>query len=302
MIDNIFIVLVNWNLKEDTLDCVDSLLKAGILSSRIIVVDQGSTDGSVEEITGRYNSTIQIIENKQNLGYADGVNRGAIRALDLGAEWVMVMNNDTTVSPTLFEELAKTANQNPQVSIFGPMILYHHDPDRIWFLGDRLIPGTLITYSLYKDKIPPDKIPNILSVDFVSGCGMMIRSDIFRKVGHFDTSFFMYGEEVDFCQRVRQSGYKLASVPNAKMWHKVSLSANQDRLKSRYYRIRNQIWIYRKYSSFPQLLIMFIFSIVRSIWLGLKDLSFRRTPLIRPLLRGWHEGWLKGLEKNKSQL
>jgi GT2 family glycosyltransferase len=291
MTDDILIVLVNWNLKDDTLDCIDSLLNAGIQPGQIIVVDQGSTDGSVEGFKARFNSSIHIIENNQNLGYADGVNHGAVHALEMGAEWVMVMNNDTIVSPDLFEKLTLTAQQYPQYSILAPLILYHEDPERIWFFGDRLIPGTLATYSLYKEDLATEKLPKISSVDFISGCGMMIRSDIFREVGYFDTSFFMYGEEVDFCQRVRQAGFKLASVSGAKMWHKVSLSSKRDRPKSRYYQIRNQIWFYRKHASIPQKPLMFIFSLIRSSWIGVKDLYYLRSKLISPLLKGWFEGW-----------
>jgi GT2 family glycosyltransferase len=130
-----------------------------------------------------------------------------------------------------------------------------------------------------------------MDVDFVSGCAMFIRRDVFEKIGLFDEKLLMYGEEVDFCWRARLAGYTLGCVTPARMWHKVSLSASRVGSQTRYLRIRNQIRFYNNYARGLQRPIMFLFSILRSGMIILKDIFRRQTDLIPPLIRGWVDGW-----------
>lgn len=287
----LYIVIVNWNLKEDTLACVDSLIIAGAQVDHIIVVDNASSDGSVEALRQRFSATLPIIESNENLGYASGNNLGIQFALDQQAEWVLLLNNDTVVAPDLIHKLETTTLNYPEYSIVAPIIYYFDHPETIWYLGDHLVPGTLITMNKYRGKQEPQGFPAVIPVDFVSGCGMMINRKVFEDVGYFDSSLFMYGEEVDFCWRAQLAGSRLACATRAKIWHRVSISANKDRKKSRYLRIRNQVRFYRKYSQGYQLPLMFIFSLSRSLGLMLQDIIQHQTQLVKPLARGWLDGW-----------
>lgn len=291
MRESIYPVLVNWNLKDDTLACIDSLFASGVVEGRIIVVDHGSTDGSIEAIKEKYASRVHLIEAGENPGYAGGINRGMARALELGAEWVLIMNNDTEVAPSFLEEMEKGIKNGQGYTILAPMILYYDDPKRIWYLGDRLLPTTLITYSLYKNELAQGAYPDLIPVDFVSGCGMLVNKEVFERVGMFDTSYFMYGEEVDFCWRARLGGFRTVCVTNARMWHKVSMTANRDRPKTRYHRIRNQIWFYRRYAWKYQIPILFIFTILRALRMVVGDMTSRQYELLTPLGQGWRDGW-----------
>ena len=301
MIQNLYSILVNWNLKEDTLACIESLLEAGASLEQVILVDNASTDGSVEALRERFGPRLEMIVNKRNLGYAGGVNQGVQRALQQEAEWIFLLNNDTTVDRLIFTEFERAAEAHPEYPILAPLILYQADPARIWYLGDRLIPGTLITRSLYRGQIDHGQLPAFLPVDFVSGCGMLVRSEVFAAIGLFDESLFMYGEEVDFCWRARQVGFRLGCATRAKMWHRVSVSADRVRPQSRRLRVRNQARFYRKYARGLQIPLMFGFTLVRCLAIGVGDLLKGQPELIAPLATGWYAGWFERQTQDPSQ-
>jgi len=289
----LYIVIVNWNLREDTLACVNSLIEAGAKPDHIVVVDNASTDGSVEALKQTFNSELTIIESNHNLGFAAGSNLGAKFAIDQGAVWVLFLNNDTVVASNLLVELEAITQNYTNFSIIAPIIYYYDQPDIIWHLGDRLVPGTFTTINRFRGKKDPGNLPNVVPVDFVTGCGMMVRKDVFDRIGFFDSSFFMYAEEIDYCWRARQAGFHLAYATQAKIWHRISTSASKDQNKSRYLRIRNQIYFYRRYASAHQVPLMFIFTLMRFFRLAFNDIIKRQTYLVGPLAHGWFDGWFK---------
>lgn len=297
MIENLKTIIVNWNLKEDTVECIDSLIAAGLKPDDIILVDNGSTDGSVEEFEDRYHHQIKILQNPENLGYAQGYNQGINQALTADTEWLFLINNDTQVSEDIFQVFLQSIEDYPQYSIFSPTIFFNEKPDQIWFSGALLIPGTLLTYDKYRNKKYNPQIPGIFPVDFVNGCGMLVNKDVFNRVGLFDTSLVMYGEEVDFCWRARLAGYQFAASSKAFMWHKISLSAKKDLPRTRYLKIRNQVYFYRNYSEGIQILVHFIYSTCRTIYLLFKDIMTSQSHLSKPLIQGWLDGWFKPLDQ-----
>jgi len=292
MIAGLYAILVNWNLKGDTLACVESLLDAGAPAGQIVVVDNGSSDGSPQALRERFGVAVHVMESGQNLGFAGGCNLGIEYALGQGAEWLFILNNATVVDPAMFAEWKRAVDASPAYAIVAPLILYHADPQRIWYLGDRAIPGSLITYSLGRNQLDRGQFAPLVPVDFVCGCGMFTRRAVFERVGLFDTGFFMYAEEVDLCQRARLAGFRLACATRARMWHKVSVSADRDRPLTRYLRIRNQILFYRRYASRLQAPTLFAFTFTRALRIALGDLIGRQPRLIAPLVRGWADGWL----------
>jgi GT2 family glycosyltransferase len=291
-LEPLFCVTVNWNLKEDTLACIQSLLDSGALAKKVIVVDNGSTDGSVEALRERFKAGVPIIQNHRNLGYARASNLGIQQALKEGAEWILLINNDTLVATTFLTEFEDVVEKYREFDIIGPLILYHDKPERIWYLGDRLIPGTLVTYSLYRGEVEQESYPQVFPVDFVTGCAMLVNRKVFDEVGFLDTRLFMYGEDVDFCWRARSAGFKLAAVPRARMWHKVSTSANREKSTHRYLRIRNQNRFYRLNSHGVQIPIMLAFSLYQLIWKVGSDIVHFQPKLVAPQVRGWVDGWL----------
>jgi GT2 family glycosyltransferase len=295
------IVVLNWNLKEDTLSCLDSLLRANIFEEQIILIDNGSTDGSVEAFQERYNNHIHLVSNKDNRGYVEGVNQGVKLALDQGAEWILLINNDTIVAEDFFQ-CAAAELKKISFAIFGPIIYYHDDPDRVWFLGARLIPGTLLTTGLNHNKTHFTQEVGVLPVDFISGCAMFVHRDVFRDIGLLDPILVMYGEEVDFCWRARLAGFQIACLPQVRMWHKVSQSAKRVRSFTHYLKIRNQNIFYRRYSRGLQLPVMFTYSFFRTIIIFLKVILYGQKDLIFPSWYGFYDGWVRPISSPTRQL
>ncbi len=289
-----FSVTVNYRHPEDTIACVRSLLRAGAKPGEVVVVDNGSGEESLERLRAGLQDNIALLVSPENLGYARGANLGVKYALEKGAEWVFLLNNDTVVDRDLFRAFRTVQSDHPALALLGPSIYYFDHPDRMWFLGHRRVPGTLLTYDLKH----LTRLGNWLTraqwipADFLSGCAVLIRRDVFDRVGLFDGSLFMYGEEVDFCWRALRLGFRAGCVPAAKLWHKVSLSASGDGPVSTYYRIRNQAIFYRRYGSALGRPLYMGFTILRACAIGLRLAGEPGSAdYLVMSLTAWLDGW-----------
>jgi GT2 family glycosyltransferase len=293
MFTDLTIIIVNWNLKEDTLECIESLIKSGASLSQIIIVDNGSTDGSIKTLNNFYQNSIFIIDAKENLGFAAGANLGIQYGLSQNYKWFLLLNNDTIVDTDFINEMYKATLNSNRYEILAPIIFYHSNPSTIWYLGDRLIGKTLLTRNYYKNRKIDQLLPALIPIDFTNGCAMMVCRTVFEQIGLLDSSLIMYGEEVDFCWRARLAGFKFACSTPARIWHKISKSSQRDQPRARYLRIRNQVIFYRRYSRSIQLLILIIFTLLRTIRISISDLLRWRLDLILPSALGWFDGWFE---------
>lgn len=290
------VVILNYNCKEYTINCINSISAAGLPLSSIILVDNGSSDGSINLFYETFGSNIQIIGLQKNLGYAEGNNAGIRIALSKKAEWILVLNNDTIVDRYFFSELLKaTLEFGNKYQLFSPMILYLNKEHKVAFLGDQLIGSTLLTSKKWEGKGIPSTIPRIMNTDFVHGSGMLIHRNVFEKVGFLDSNFFMYFEEVDFCWRARLAGMKMAVFPSAIMWHMDLGSNRKHSPRTHYLRIRNHIWVFRRYSKGIILNLMFAYSVFNLLRTISKDLTMGDSDLISHAFRGWIDGWFSRL-------
>ena len=144
------IIIVNYRLKEDTAACIESFLAAGAHVNQFIVVDNHSADGSVEYLQAYFGPALQIVESADNRGYAAGLNIGLRRALQGESAFFILVNNDTIVTVDFLIEMENAMSQGEQFSLFGPMILFFDRPDTVWFLGGKLIHGTMIGYHPFR--------------------------------------------------------------------------------------------------------------------------------------------------------
>ncbi len=285
------IVIVNRDLKNDTAECIDSLMGAGAALEDILVVDNGSKDDSVAFLRKRFGNKMNQLEAKENFGYPYGLNIGIKFFMSLGKKWFILMNNDVIVAPDFLAEIKKAALIQNDFALFAPMILYHEKPDTIWFMGARKIPGTLLFTNDHRGIQDSLEFPRFVKTDFVHGCALAVRKDVIETIGLFDDASPIYGDDVDFSWRARTAGFQMAAVPNAKIWHKISTFMQRHKPMTRYLRIRNQIWFYKRYARGLQIPFMYIFTLVRCLWMGIKDLWARHTNLISPLAYGFWDGW-----------
>jgi GT2 family glycosyltransferase len=290
-LENLYVIVVNWNLPHDTIACVNSLFAAAAEPGHVIVVDNGSGDDSVARLQQAFGSRIWLIPSPTNLGFAGGNNLAIAAALARGAEWVLLANNDTVVAPDFLTALGRCAAAHPQTRMLAPLILYSGEPNRIWSLGDRRVGGSLITRSLLRNALAPDDLEPFVAVDFLNACGLLVHSSVFAAVGLFDTTYFMYGEDVDFCWRASRRGVRLGCCTGAHMWHKVSRSTGVRHPQARYWRVANQIKFYRTYSHGAHKLLLLLFTALRGLRLWLDDWRAGHGELGRVTAQAWLQGW-----------
>ncbi|MBI1803943.1 MAG: glycosyltransferase family 2 protein [Ignavibacteriae bacterium] len=203
-------------------ETLDSLLKMTYSNFRIVVVDNGSTDGSQAMLHSEY-PIVELVENGRNLGVMEGYNIGLRYGLTHSAAWVMLLNNDIVVDPDLLSTMMDVGLSNERIGIVGPKIYYHNDPDTFWYAGGRInyFTGIIAHRGLrQRDRGQYDRVED---TDYVNGCAMLIRREVIEQIGMLDLVFSpMYSEDADYSIRAHRAGYRLVYVPQAKLWHKVS--------------------------------------------------------------------------------
>jgi GT2 family glycosyltransferase len=240
----VYIIIVNWNLKEVTLECLDSLHRLNYPDFRIVVVDNASHDGSPEAIAARY-PQVEQIHHSENRGSTAGYNSGFRRALEAGASFAMLINNDTLIEPEALNHLVNACLPE-EVGMTGPLIYYASLPEKVWSAGAM---RSRFTLDLIGNHGRGKSYSEIIKRDFLTSCALLVKREVLEKVGLMDEDFFVYQEETDYCYRVRKAGYHLLLVPQAKVWHKVSLSSGgSESASEHYWMAKNGILFYRKHA------------------------------------------------------
>lgn len=244
----VFIIILNWNGKENTEECLQSVQKADYPNYEIVVVDNGSTDGSVG-VLRKNHPGLTIIENPRNLGYAGGNNRGIAYCLERNADYVLILNNDTVVDPSFLTALIRTAQDHPEAGILGPKIYYYQEPNRIWSAGNEWLPDQADFVSPgYRIIDDGTQWQEVRQVGYVIGCALLVKAEAIKRIGLLEPKYFNCWEETEWCFRARKLGYQCLFVPHAKIWHKVSASFNGQGHSPHYlyFYYRNQLlWIER---------------------------------------------------------
>lgn len=236
---SVYIVLLNWNGWQDTHKCACSLRRMEYQNWRLVIVDNGSTNDSVERLKEAH-PEVPILETRNNLGFAAGNNVGIRFALKEGADYVFVLNNDTTVFPNAISEFVRFAEQHPAAALMGPKI-DRRDPRREWPISRKLDLLTLVcAYTPLRRLIARTPIIHRVFyctksqpavVQFLPGSALFFRAAIFEKAGLFDENTFLDYEELIMAEKVRSSCSAVYFVPQAMIWHKGSASASGLRAK-----------------------------------------------------------------------
>jgi GT2 family glycosyltransferase len=211
-------VILNTNRRDDTLECVESLIRSSYQNSRIIVLDNASTDGSAGALRAAY-PHVRVIDLATNLGYAGNNNVGIAAALESGAEWVLVLNEDTILADDCVAKLVRAATPDRRIGIVGPTVLHYDEPDVIQSAGGRL-GRDWTSYHLDQNTRHQGQRPDSRDVDWISGCAIMVRRDVIDQVGMIDPRYFYFWEETEWCLRATRAGWRVVHVPAAKVWHK----------------------------------------------------------------------------------
>jgi GT2 family glycosyltransferase len=282
------VVILNWNLPQETIACVDSVRANPRSGVEVVIVDNGSVDRSVERFRDRFGAAVKILENARNLGFAAGVNVGIRWALAAGARSVLLLNNDTLVDADMIRHLVAPLVRSPRAGVVGPVIYYHDRPQRVWRFGDREVPWLPVPLELSERVL--SQVDGPFRLDYVTACGMLVRRQVFEDIGLFDERYFMYFEDADFCRRARDAGHEIWCVPRARMWHKVSLSASKQRPAMRYAEAWGRAQFYRSHPHGFSRALTSAYLLAQAAVVTLRDVLSRNWELIVPQWTGVLDG------------
>ncbi|MEM1071166.1 MAG: glycosyltransferase family 2 protein [Planctomycetota bacterium] len=249
-------VVLNYNGLDDTLECLQSLDTARDSRTDVIVVDNASSVSPEDAIRDRY-PWVHLVLNDKNRGWSGGNNSGIQRALELGARWIVLLNNDTTVSDSMVKRHWTVTQQEPDLAVYGPLINEYDEPEQLqtsvcWF-NRQDADAFFSSESIDSQAINQYDRALILDTDIVNGCCMIIRRDVFEEIGMIDDAFFLIHEESDFCLRAKQAGFRLGVLAEAHIWHKHSVSFQRaGKPLQRYYGTRNLGLLLRKHAKRPK--------------------------------------------------
>lgn len=215
-------VVLNLNGKELLLETLESLQAMTYDNFDVMVVDNGSEDGSQDAVKSRFPGTL-LIENGENLGFGGGNNVGMAQALAAGRDWIFVLNNDIAVAPDLLTEMIAQARCDERIGVLCPKIYYYDQPDLLWYAGSRISFATGMIWHRGLRREDKGQFDQPLDTDYATGCALLVHREVLTKIGLFDPAYFpAYVEDADLSMRARLAGYRIVYVPKAKVWHKVS--------------------------------------------------------------------------------
>lgn len=261
------IVILTWNNSIDTLECLDSVGQLAYPHVHIIVVDNGSTDGSVDRIRARY-PALDLLALDSNLGYAAGNNLGLQRALELQADYILILNNDTLVAPDLLSRLIELAEASPRIGMLGPLMYCAEPRDRIfaagsivrWRRGDTQNRGMFQPVEMQARWTKPE------AVDYIAGCCVMVRRSCLSAIGLLPTEYYLNYEDTEWGLNARRAGFEVWYVPAAVIWHKVSTSLGRHSALNTYYMTRNGLMFFWRNASTIGRWPLVIRLMIQSLW------------------------------------
>lgn len=265
--DHVCIVVLNWNRLDDTIECLISLQRLRVINYQLttIVVDNNSSDNSPEGIETFLRTHKKLngvfIRNDKNLGFSGGNNVGIKYAIEHGADYVLVLNNDTEVADDVIEQFVEFAHQYENAGILSPKIYFskgyefHKDWYRenelgkvIWYVGGMMDWKNVMGSNYGVDDVDVGQYQTKREIDFATGACMFINKKVIEQIGYFDEKYFLYLEDADYSLRAKLKGWEIAFVPNARVWHKVSQSSGIGSDLNDYYITRNRLLFGLRYA------------------------------------------------------
>lgn len=245
-------VVLNLNAEDDTAACLASLLASDYPALTVLLVDNGSPDGSGERLRQRF-PAVAYVQTGANIGFTGGNNRGIEWALAHGAEYVLVINNDTVVDGHAVSALVEAASRGGRVGGVAPKILYFAEPNRIWYGGGRFVTakalGTHLREGLRDDAHGDEAVER---VSFLTGCCILLSATALREVGSFAEDFFIYVEDTELSVRLARAGYDLLYQPAARILHRIPPGRGRDGTFQIVLRDRNRRRLVRRHYRWPE--------------------------------------------------
>lgn len=283
---------MNWNGFRDTSECIGSILNISYENYTIIVVDNGSDKDESKELARKFPVVITL-RSETNLGFSGGNNLGIKYALGKGADYILLLNNDTIVEKDFLDILVDSAAKNQSIGLAVPKINYYSEPSKIWYAGGYIskLRGAALTRGNGK---PDSNYTENKYVTFATACCLLVDKRVIKDIGLMDEKYFLYLEDADYCIRSSECGYKILFVAQSKIYHKINKSTvKKNNFVPLYYNTRNRLIFIRKfyknYFYLSLLYMLFTFSLkciigifsgnfikVKVIYLAFKDFFLKK--------------------------
>ncbi|QNK58367.1 glycosyltransferase family 2 protein [Paenibacillus sp. PAMC21692] len=241
------IVICNWNKKDDVIQCVDAVYQSTYRDFDVLVVDNASSDGSLEALENSPHP-IKIIREKINIGGAGGFNSGMRHVLEGNYEFIVLLDNDAFVEPEAIEELVKQMARDCSIGLLGSKLYIHGTENKLQEFGSYL------DWSNYQIRVENKgvqdcgQVPSLIECDYVPACALIVRTRVVREAGFMDSDFFIYWDDIEWAYRVKDKGYKVMVARDSKVWHKMGALRNETTFPT-YYFWRNRFYFFFKYCS-----------------------------------------------------
>ena len=285
-------IVLNYNGREVTLQALASLSAMDYPAFDLLVVDNGSTDGSYEAIEAAFPDVFQV-RTEQNLGPAGGCNLGIRRALERGYDYLLILNNDIEVAPDLLSEMLAVAERDPAIGAVGPKAYYHapEDRDRIWSAGGKLRFRESVTRERGEGERDRGQYDRDQEVDYINGCAMLVRRECFERAGLWDPIFHLAVEDADFCMRLKRLGYTCWYAHRARLWHMVAYATGVYKPGKTFNTGRSTAIFVRRYGTAWQKLQSRLWLLAAIPIAFLRELPRGNQAAALAKLRGYREGW-----------
>jgi len=245
------VIILNWNSQQMTSDCIRSLLAMDATSYEVVLVDNGSSDGSVQSLAREFPG-ITVLPQDHNLGFAAGCNVGIRHALARGMEYILLLNNDTYVAPDFIREMLSRMEDDARIAVVCPKIYFANHPNLLWYAGADF--GLWTGGSKHRGwkKIDRGQFDHHQEITQATGCAMLVRCNTLSKVGLLDERFWAYAEDLDWSLRFLKQGYRLAFAPKAHLWHhdgatSVKSMGSGSQAIRQFFSTRNLVFVARKH-------------------------------------------------------
>lgn len=275
----VFIIVLNYNGKDSLKKTLSSVFQIDYPNFEIILVDNNSKDGSFETARREF-SKIVFIKNSENLGFSSGNNIGIEYALERGADYVLLLNYDVQVKKDFLSPLVASLEEDKKNGIANPVIL-EGENSKIWFSGGKI--DWLRMKSIHEKK---EHTRNYIESDYLCGCAMLIRSEVFRHIGLFNEDFFLYWEDVDFSIRAKKAGYKLVICPKSQIYH--FEKSQEKKANKTYWLVLSGLIFFRKNTPFFLRPWIFFYILLRKIK-NKRDLKKNNNPISQSVQRAYKD-------------
>ncbi len=288
-------IVLNYNGKDVTLETLASLTEVDYAAMDIVVVDNGSDDGSWEAVAAAYPSVDQV-RKEVNRGVAAGMNVGIEWALERGYEYLLILNNDIEVAPDMVARLVEELERRPDFGCAGPKCYYYWDRDRIWSAGGKLAFREAITRERGMGDIDRGQYDRTEEVPYINGCAILIPRHVMEEVGGMDEAYIVGVEDADWCARMKKKGYRCLYVADAVLWHMVSHTTGGYKPGKTFQTGRSTAIFVRRHGNLLQKLSFGLWAVAAIPIAFIRELPKGNQGAVVSKAKGYWEGWTTKLK------